>query len=236
MVYIARWQIFLVLAVCVFGLIFAAPNVLERKTAEDLPGWLPHKQISLGLDLQGGSHLLLEVEVEEVIEEQLTTLTDSVRSGLRQARIGYTGLGTEGTSVVFQVRDLTELERTREVVEEIAGEFGGGIGLVRGIVTGAGREVEATVSDDGSAILAFTEKSIKNRQQRAIEQSIEIVRRRIDETGTREPTIQRQGANRILVQLPGVGDPERVKRLLGKTATATQMAPMGCPLCRSVGR
>jgi preprotein translocase subunit SecD len=221
MVYIARWQIFLVLAVCVFGLIFAAPNVLERKTAEDLPGWLPHKQISLGLDLQGGSHLLLEVEVEEVIEEQLTTLTDSVRSGLRQARIGYTSLGTEGTSVVFQVRDLTELERTREVVEEIAGEFGGGIGLVRGIVTSAGREVEATVSDDGSAILTFTEKSIKNRQQRAIEQSIEIVRRRIDETGTREPTIQRQGANRILVQLPGVGDPERVKRLLGKTAKLT---------------
>ena len=221
MVYIARWQIFLVLAVCAFGLIFAAPNALERKTAEDLPGWLPHKQISLGLDLQGGSHLLLEVEVEEVIEEQLTTLTDAVRSGLRQARIGYTGLGTEGTSVVFQVRDLTELERTREVVEEIAGGFGGGIGLVRSIVTGAGREVEATVSDDGSAILALTEKSIKDRQQRAIEQSIEIIRRRIDETGTREPTIQRQGANRILVQLPGVGDPERVKRLLGKTAKLT---------------
>ena len=221
MVYIARWQIFLVLAVCAFGLIFAAPNALERKTTEDLPGWLPHKQISLGLDLQGGSHLLLEVEVEEVIEEQLTTLTDSVRSGLRQARIGYTGLGTEGTSVVFQVRDLTELERTREVVAEIAGGFGGGIGLVRGIVTSAGREVEATVSDDGSAILALTEKSIKDRQQRAIEQSIEIIRRRIDETGTREPTIQRQGANRILVQLPGVGDPERVKRLLGKTAKLT---------------
>ena len=221
MVYIARWQILLVLAACVFGLIFAAPNALERRTAEDLPGWLPHKQISLGLDLQGGSHLLLEVEVEEVIEEQLTTLTDSVRSGLRQARIGYTGLGTEGTSVVFQVRDLTELERTREVVEEIAGGFGGGIGLVRGIVTSAGREVEATVSDDGSAILALTEKSIRDRQQRAIEQSIEIVRRRIDETGTREPTIQRQGADRILVQLPGVGDPERVKRLLGKTAKLT---------------
>jgi len=221
MVYIARWQILLVLAVCVFGLIFAAPNVLERKTAEDLPDWLPHKQISLGLDLQGGSHLLLEVEVEEVIEEQLTTLTDAVRGRLRQARIGYTGLGTEGTSVVFQVRDLTELERTREVVEEIAGGFGGGIGLVRSIVTSAGREVEATVSDDGSAILALTEKSIKDRQQRAIEQSIEIVRRRIDETGTREPTIQRQGANRILVQLPGVGDPERVKRLLGKTAKLT---------------
>jgi len=221
MVYIARWQILLVLAVCVFGLIFAAPNVLERKTAEDLPDWLPHKQISLGLDLQGGSHLLLEVEVEEVIEEQLTTLTDAVRGRLRQARIGYTGLGTEGTSVVFQVRDLTELERTREVVEEIAGGFGGGIGLVRSIVTSAGREVEATVSDDGSAILALTEKSIKDRQQRAIEQSIEIIRRRIDETGTREPTIQRQGANRILVQLPGVGDPERVKRLLGKTAKLT---------------
>ncbi|MFQ5949042.1 MAG: hypothetical protein ACE5KX_09310, partial [Acidimicrobiia bacterium] len=164
---------------------------------------------------------MLEVEVGEVIEEQLTTLTDSVRSGLRQARIGYTGLGTEGTSVVFQVRDLTELERTREVVEEIAGGFGGGIGLVRGIVTSAGREVEATVSDDGGAILALTEESIRNRQQRAIEQSIEIVRRRIDETGTREPTIQRQGADRILVQLPGVGDPERVKRLLGKTAKLT---------------
>ncbi|MEE8506249.1 MAG: protein translocase subunit SecD [Kiloniellales bacterium] len=203
MVHIPRWQIILVLAVLVFGVVGAAPNLLQRETAEGLPGWIPHEQVSLGLDLQGGSYLLLEVDFDTVVREQLENLVDGIRIGMRRARIGYTGLGIDGNSAVFRVRDSDTVDRARQTVRDIAGEFA------------------MTVSDDGVFRLEFTEAALRQRRTSVIEQSLEIVRRRIDETGTREPSIQRQGDQRILVQLPGVREPERIKKLLGKTAKLT---------------
>ena len=204
MVYFAKWKVILILAVIGLGLVFAAPNFLTAKQAESLPTWLPHKQISLGLDLQGGSHLLLEVDVETVLRERLESLVDSVRVELRKARIRYQGLGQGGHSVNVTIRDLEKAEQARQ--------------LIRKLDTGVITELNEST---GRITLTLTEVAIKERRIAAVEQSIEIVRRRIDETGVREPTIQRQGEDRILVQLPGVDDPERVKRLLGKTAKMT---------------
>lgn len=203
MVYFAKWKVILVAVVCGFGVLFVAPNFLGRETADSLPTWLPHKQISLGLDLQGGSHLLLEVDVGVVITERLENLVDSVRVELRKGRIRYAGLGVTGHSVVVTIRDATQGEDALDLVEDL--ESG----------------VDATVDDSGRITLMLTEQAIKERRDSAVEQSIEIVRRRIDETGVREPTILRQGDDRILVQLPGVDDPERIKDLLGQTAKMT---------------
>ena len=204
MLYFEKWKIILIAIVCVAGLLFAAPNVLDRQTAESLPTFLPHKQISLGLDLQGGSHLLLEVAVNEVIKDRLVALEDEVRGRLRKRpRIGYTGITVQGLAVGFTVRNPADLTEARRRVRDL--EAG-----------------QVTINTEGNrVILALTEQALRDRRAAVVEQSIEIVRRRIDETGVREPTIQRQGADRILVQLPGIKDPERIKRLLGKTARLT---------------
>ncbi|MAF47078.1 MAG: protein translocase subunit SecD [Rhodospirillales bacterium] len=202
MVYFSKWKIAFVLGVLALGLIFASPNLLDEKTAEGLPTWLPHKQVNLGLDLQGGSHLLLEVDVKSVLRERLTAAVEGARAGLRRERIRYTGLGVRGDAVSVTIRDAGSVEKARQLI--------------------AGSERGMEVIAEGNRItLRFGEKEIRDQRVAAVEQSIEIVRRRIDETGTKEPTIQQQGDDRILLQLPGVDDPERVKRLLGRTAKMT---------------
>ena len=200
MIYFAKWKIVMILGICALGVLFAAPNFLSAKQAESLPSWLPHKQLSLGLDLQGGSHLLLEVKVDTVLKERLEALVDSMRTALRKARIRYGGLGIDGLIAKVTIKDIASAEQARQLLKNLDSEL------------------NVELSDGGQIRLEMTEKSIRDRRTAAIEQSIEIVRRRIDETGVREPTIQRQGEDRILVQLPGIDDPERVKRLLGKTA------------------
>jgi preprotein translocase subunit SecD len=200
MIYFARWKIIMILGICALGVLFAAPNFLSAKQAESLPSWLPHKQLSLGLDLQGGSHLLLEVKVDSVLIDRLEALVDTMRTELRKARIRYGKLGIDGLGANVTIKDIASAGQAHQLLKSLDSEL------------------DVELSDGGQIRLEMTEKSIRERRTAAIEQSIEIVRRRIDETGVREPTIQRQGEDRILVQLPGIDDPERVKRLLGKTA------------------
>jgi preprotein translocase subunit SecD len=216
MLYFAPWKIALILAVCLAGLVFTAPNFLSHEQARSLPSWLPHQQINLGLDLRGGSHLLLEVDVRKVIAERLENLVDSARSELRSARIGYTGLGIAGDAVTLKLRDAAQTAQAVEALRKLAVPVGGILGL-----GGGGADISVTSQPDGTITLRLSEQATLERARNAVQQSIEIVRRRIDETGVSEPTIQRQGADRILVQLPGIDDPGRVKRLLGKTAKMT---------------
>lgn len=197
------WKVALIIGLCALGFAFAAPNLIDRQTAESLPDFLPSQQVNLGLDLQGGSHLLLEVEVDVVIDERLEALVDSIRTELRKERIRYVGLGKTVSGVAVTIKDPARTEQAYD--------------LVRGLDTG----FETNLSDSGVVTMVMTEQSLKDRRIAAVEQSIEIVRRRIDETGVREPTIVRQGDDRILVQVPGLDDPERLKRLLGKTAKLT---------------
>ena len=202
MVYFAKWKVVLVLVICAFGVAFAVPSFLSRDQAAGIPAWLPNQQVSLGLDLQGGSHLLLEVDSKTVIQEYLESLVDTMRIELRKARIRYQGLGVEGNAAKVTIKDPAQTEQARQLLKAL--------------------DADTETTTDGNRIfLTLTEKIIRDRKMAAVQQSIEIVRRRVDETGTREPTIQRQGEDRILVQLPGVDDPERVKRLLGKTAKMT---------------
>ncbi len=193
----------MIFIVCLLGVVFSLPNFFSSNLVKLLPLWMPHKTVNLGLDLQGGSHLLLEVETQRIIDEQLDVIIDSVRGALRKARIQYQGLGAHNLAAIkFKVRNLDQVDKASKLVKKI--------------------EPESTTTVNGDQVIIELKKTaIKDRKDAAMSQSIEIVRRRVDQTGTQEPTIQRQGDNRILVQLPGLDDPERIKRLLGKTAKMT---------------
>ena len=195
-----RWKIILVLSIIGLGILYTIPNFMSRSALDVVPDWLPQKQINLGLDLQGGSHLLLEVDFRTVLQEQLETLVDEVRIKLRGDGLGYTGLGRREEQVILKVVEVADLDQVVNLVEAISDE------------------VIVQTNATGSVSIEFTDAARREKAVATLNQSIEIVRRRVDETGTSEPTIQRQGEDRILVQLPGIDDPERVKRLLGKTA------------------
>jgi preprotein translocase subunit SecD len=202
------WKIALIAVICGIGVIYSLPNLFSRAQMEQMPDWLPHQQISLGLDLQGGSHLLLEVDLDAVIEERMEGLVADVRRSLRTARIGYRGLGARGDAVTFVLTEPGATDEATRVLKE----------LDPGTLT---PQLEFTDAGDGRLEIRLTAAAALEDRDSAVRQSLEIVRRRIDEVGTREPTIQRQGADRILVQVPGVKNPDAIKRLLGQTAKLT---------------
>ena len=203
MLYFANWKVLLICAVCALGVLFSLPNLFTPAQLAWLPQSVPHKQVSLGLDLRGGSYLLLEVDVAAAQTEQLNSIVDNVRDALRNAKIGYTGLNVEGDAIVFTIRDTDRIEDARAALTKID------------------PALTVAIGPDGAGKMQFSTQATDQRRQQAVDQSIEIIRRRIDETGTKEPTIQRQGADRILVELPGIDNPEHVKALLGKTAKLT---------------
>ncbi len=202
MIHITRWKKMAVLFVCILGLLYTLPNLLgssARDYLNGLPSILPNKTVNLGLDLQGGSHLLLEVELDAVIKERSEALVDGLRPELRESRIGYRRLNDMPNGVRIQLRDAADADAVAKIVRDI--------------------DDALAVNINGDTVEGiFTEDALVEIRNLTINQSIEIVRRRIDETGTREPVIQRQGDDRILVQLPGLDDPARIKELLGTTA------------------
>ncbi len=215
MLHIPRWQIIAIILVCVIGFAATLPNFFDEEDVATWPDWLPHNQLVLGLDLQGGSHLLLEVDHETIREDRLETLRDDVRQTLRQARIGYTGLTAEDRTVEVRIREDDEVAQARAQLDDVAAPVGS-------MITGQQiQDVTVSQVDDNTFRLQLTQEGLDERVRAAVDQSIEIVRRRVDELGTTEPNIQRQGADRILVQVPGLDDPERLKELIGQTARLT---------------
>ena len=196
------------------GFLFSSPNFMSERTRLSLPGFLPGGQLNLGLDLQGGSHLLLEVDTGVVQQERVEEVVSDVRQALRGRQIGYTGLGRIRDGVTVTIRDASDMELAREVLAGLAQP------VVANVFGGFNQAVDLDVEavDAQTFNLLITEEAILARNTSTLQQSIEIIRRRIDELGTTEPTIQRQGATRILVQVPGLDDPQRLKALLGQTA------------------
>ena len=120
MLRIRLWQVIVVVLVCAASILFAVPNLFNKDSlSETYPDWLPSQQVNLGLDLQGGSHLLLEVQIENVLIERIDALVDDARSALRGERIGYTGLKRRGLTVVFQLTNLENLEAAHEVLFDL---------------------------------------------------------------------------------------------------------------------
>src|SRR6185312_8878334 len=190
--------------------LFAVPSFLPASVIDAWPKWA-QRHIVLGLDLQGGSHLLLEVDTKSVRKDMAEALRDDVRRVLRDARIGYTGLVVRGTNVEVRIREGANAKEAFDKLRALSQPLGGILG------TTGNRSLEVT--QDGHLVrLAPSEPAIVERVRQSVDQSIQIIERRVNELGTVEPLIAREGTDRILVQVPGLQDPTRLKQLLGKTA------------------
>ena len=213
MLHFARWKTVTILAVCLVGTLIAMVNLAPRSA---FPSWFPARQVSLGLDLRGGSYLLLEVDLNTVVRERLDSMIDGARTRLRAGNIRYVNLAADAANrrMGLRVLDAAQVPAAVAVLRELANP----------VTMSTGQnvsDIEVTSEPDGQVWATLTESGLRAKASSAVEQSIEIVRRRIDETGVSEALIARQGQSRILVTLPGVEDPNRIKELLGRTARMT---------------
>ncbi|MEX0953739.1 MAG: protein translocase subunit SecDF [Rhizobiaceae bacterium] len=216
MLYFSRWQSIGIWLLVLIGIAFAVPNLLPQSARDSLPDWLPKQPMTLGLDLRGGSHILLQIDREDLLADRLEVARDDVRTLLRDERIGYTGLSGSGRSVQVRIRDASDVEAAREALAPLTEQISTGV-----FGTGAVTEMEFAEPEPGLFRFTLTEEGINYRIVSAVSQSIEVVSRRVNELGTTEPIIQRQGDDRILVQVPGLDDPQRLKDILGQTAKLT---------------
>jgi protein-export membrane protein SecD len=213
MLHFQTWKLVLVLGIVIAGILYALPNVFPRATIDRVPSWLPHKQVNLGLDLQGGAHLLYQLDEKEMTDDWLSTIRGDVRETLRRARIGYTDLSQDVTarSVSLKIRDAAELDKAYQELRKLAAPVGGNV--FSGF---SGYDLDVATKDD-TVVLTVTDAGLAHRMSSAIQASIETIRRRVDAFGTTEPSIQREGRSRVLVQVPGISDVERLKTLIGET-------------------
>ncbi|XBQ15206.1 MAG: protein translocase subunit SecD [Oceanicaulis sp.] len=225
MLYFSPWKTALVLAVCLIGLLFSLPNFVPASqrlndAGEPVGVWtvLPHQTINLGLDLRGGSHLVFEVDMEQVREERLSDLADDVRTAFRQdPPILSAPPSVVNGEVVVRLSRPEDMERALERLDEINEPITNAQGQ-----QGLGQTLTIRRGEDDRTIrVDITEAALESIRQRTVAQSIEVIRRRIDATGTTEPTIARQGEDRVLVQVPGESDPQRIIDLVGTTARMT---------------
>ena len=209
MLVFSRLKTAAILGACLIGLVLSA---LAFTPAERLPAWAPHPHINLGLDLQGGSYLLLEVDANAVLKERLDAARAQAVQALRAAGIRHAGLFVRDRALTIQLQNETDRPAVEKALADLIGAKSEG-------PTAA--PLYALTGDGARLTIALTEQGLVDLTAKAVQQSVAIVRRRIDETGVNEPVVARQGQNRVLVELPGVSDPGRIKRLLGSTAKMT---------------
>ena len=238
MLQIDTWKRVLIWLVCVTGLLMALPNAFytrveqsnDAKTEIELgidtpelqaeaarwPNWLPSSLVNLGLDLRGGAHLLAEVKVEDVYESRMEAMWPEIRDALRDERATVGTIRKQESApdeIRVRISQPDGMSRALEVVR----------GLARQVqtLTGVGAtDIEARAEGD-TIVVQLSEAEKLASDDRTVRQALEIIRRRIDEVGTREPTIQRQGAQRILIQVPGIGSAGELKEIIGTTAQLT---------------
>jgi protein-export membrane protein SecD len=209
---VSLWSRLLTLIIVVGGILIAFPNALPPDARARIPKFLPSSAVNLGLDLQGGSYLLLGVDFDQVTRDRAESLVGDIRAAFRKARIPLTDLNTHGDTVSVKVTDSSRLEEARTLLQSV------NPAMTSSVLSVGGKEYEMTEGASGVFTLRMTDAFKTLTRQQVMDQSIEVVRRRIDQMGTREPTIERSGEDRILVQVPGLQDPTQLKNMLGKTA------------------
>lgn len=203
MLHFPAWKITIISLLCAAFSLLAIPSFLSEQSRASMPAIADLPTINLGLDLQGGSQLLLEVDFEAFEREQLANLMDEIRSKLRTEQIGYRGLSIKDRTIIFSLREAENAESVEPLLTEIS------------------PDIVISKAETGGYQIAFSEKWYASSKQQLLAQSLQIIDRRVNETGTKEPIIQRQGDSRILLQVPGLADPEHLKNLLGRTAKMT---------------
>ena len=204
-----RWKVWSIILTVVVGVLFAIPSLMPETTAARL-GLAGMPRINLGLDLSGGSHILLEADTADVAKQRLAQMEETVRAEMRRQdpRIDIGDISTSGGKLSFLVRDIAQLDAAVERIRTLTQPVG----------MGGQRDWNVQVVDSTRIVLTPTESGLAAATDSAMDVATEVVRKRIDELGTKEPTIIRQGADRIVVQVPGLQNPEALKALLGKTA------------------
>ena len=205
----SRWAVAAILLPLLIGVLCAVPSFLPDATVAKLPHFM-QTRVNLGLDLAGGSHLLLEASTQDVAKQRLVNMEEQVRTELRRGdpRIAIGDISSRDGKLSFMVREPSQVDAAVE--------------RIRPLTQGAGltgqRDFNVEVVNSSTITITPTQAGVNAAVKSAMEVATEVIRKRIDEMGTREPTIQQQGANRILVQVPGLQDPKALKNLLGQTA------------------
>lgn len=208
-----RWKIISIYLLMIVGVLMAIPSFVPEKQVEAWPSWVPKERINLGLDLAGGSHIMLEADVADLKKNHLETMEKSVRTAMRGPRgsndaIEIGDVTRDGDKLTFVVRDQTQLDEARERLNSMTQGAG---------MTGQ-RDWDIAVVDSNRIVMTPTAAGIDAAVKTAMETAREVLVKRIDSLGTREPTIIQDGASRIVVQVPGLQDPKALKDLLGQTA------------------
>ena len=221
MLHFSKWKTFVIWALALLGVLCALPNLIPEKNLSSYPQFVQNLRLNLGLDLRGGSHLLMQMDKNVLIEKQLKILRGSVRTALRgkrdgganQGAIRYKNLSVKQNRVEFKPSNEADLdkalERVKTLVEPLPPTSFG---------TTPGNNLDVTKTSDGRIVIKPTEPAITAKISSTIDSAIEVVRRRVDELGTTEPSIQRQGDDRILLQVPGFDDPEKLKAVVKQAA------------------
>jgi preprotein translocase subunit SecD len=203
MLHLPRWQTIAIIVFTALAGLFALPNILPESIDDLLPRWYAQNRINLGLDLRGGAHFLLEADLRGVLNERMTNVADSVRGELRKKQVGFKELTVEPNGhVTVELRDEGQRATAIEAIRAVDPSL---------VTEGAGPKID----------ISFSPQELTRKRKEVIDQSIEILRRRVDETGTIEPTIVREGQDRILLQVPGIKDTTELKSKINQTAKLT---------------
>ena len=227
-----RWKQAAIIATCLLGLFVVLPNFLSEQMLNRWPSWLPKWQLSLGLDLRGGAHLLYAMEINDVRKDWLDGLRDDARRRLREAKIPVSAVGISGSAVQVRIARPEDSDAALKALRQMIQPIG------NPLMGGTGSDVDVQKDDSGTFTIAPTEAGLKQRIGNAIDAAIETVRRRVDAIGTKEPHIVREGEGRILVQVPGLQDTGELERLIGETARLSfhEVHPSVTPAEAKAGR
>jgi preprotein translocase subunit SecD len=217
MLRLANWKIASILALVVCAALLIVPSFLSESAVASLqarmPSWVPIRPIVLGLDLQGGAYLLMEVDTPSLIKAQVEGLRDDVRGKLREGKISITGgIAVQPRGVVVRIAEPAERQRALDLVRSLNQNVGG-------VMSGAtGHTLDVSDTGDGAIKATLTEAAINDKIRRAVTQSIEVLNRRLNASGTKETNVQREGLDRVQIEVPGLQDTTELKKLVGTTA------------------
>ena len=213
MLHFERWKIFAILGTIFVGILFGLPNFVSKETLATWPNFLPKRQMPLGLDLQGGAHLLLALDSKELEKDWLSNLREDARKTLRDGKIGFSAVGATADAVQVRLVKPEDTDRALKDLKKLVQPIG------NTLLGTSGNDITVEKgAEPGLIILKPTAYGLQERISHATAASIETINRRVNALGTSESTVVRQGSNRILVQYPGLTDTAQLKELIGKTA------------------
>src|SRR5512145_1147094 len=208
MLYVSRWSANIVAAICVLSLLLTLPSFLSQQTVNRWPSWLPKRQLSLGLDLRGGAHMLLAMDEDDVRRDWLNALREDARKRLRDAKIGVSAVGVTDGSVQVRLAKAEEVDAALKALRQMIQQTGN-------VIMGAtGADLEIQKGEGGTINITPTDAGLLDRVSNALSSALETVRRRVDALGVAETTVVREGRSRILVQVPGIEKTDDLKTLI----------------------